>query len=322
MTTAADRITTSLFSRSLLGDLDVSIMDALKPAQMISDMIFEERSHNGKKAIEILNYPEDPYAYGRDESTDLEYYTQEEGPLTLSYVQFYTLNKILSQEVLEFLRSEGLKSFLKSGMGKSTVKSMTGMAMAHKQTMNKVAMQMLSNYDSSSQLYGDGQPLASTSQPLISGGTFSNIRNYAPPTPEVVQNVFTDQASWQMHGGRKTNVRPRMIIGHPSDTFAFEQIITATGSLGNDFNNRNIIGVKQGKYLPDGFEVDAEYTDDGSWIVINDLPEGCGLMRFIHKQFESRMVPDVHTFDTLLQSQAAYSHSIGLKHALHVIAGV
>jgi hypothetical protein len=321
MSIANNRHVTADWSRALLGDMDITILDRIKTADMLIDYISKEIKGNGKKANEILNSQGDPYAYTRQEGRDFEFYKTREGFLTTAYVQYYELNKILSQELLEYMRNSELKSFLESKAGASLTKQMTGMALAMKQTMNKTFCEFLSNYQSSTQTFGDGTALASATQPLIFGGTFSNLRNAAPPDPEIIQNLIIDQSAWLGHSGRTVRVMPRCVVGGENLRFLFEQMITCEGDIETNKNKRNMIAVKQGTYLPEGYHTDPEYPNDGSWFIVNDIMEGEGLVSFIHKKFESDVRQHPFSWDTMIVSQAAWVHSVGLKHCTHWVAG-
>lgn len=119
---------------------------------------------------------------------------------------------------------------------------------------------------------GDGQPLASPSHPLRSGGTLSNLGTAADLNETSLEAAYIDIADWTDERGLRINARAkRMVIANGNQFTAYRLLNSERrpGSADNDPNASRSMSM-----LPGGFSVNNYLVSRGSWYLRTDVPYG------------------------------------------------
>jgi len=151
---------------------------------------------------------------------------------------------------------------------------------------------------------GDGQPLFSSSHPLVSGGTNANQPSVAADLNETSLEAAVIQiAGWTDERGLLIAAKPRKLV-IPSDLmFVATRLLETelrTGTADNDIN-----AIKSNGAIPEGYTVNHFLTDTDAWFLTTDVPNG--LKHFVRTPMATGMDGDFDTGNVRYKARERYS---------------
>ena len=169
------------------------------------------------------------------------------------------------------------------------------------------AAAVLNNGFSSSVTYGDGQPLFSTSHPLVSGGVNSN----RPATPAdlnetSLENAVIQIAAWTDERGLLIAAKPRKLVVPPNLMFTATRLLQTelrVATADNDVNALKMMGS-----IPEGYTVNHYLTDTNAWFLTTDVPNG--LKHFVRTPMQNSMDGDFDTGNVRYKARERYSFGV------------
>ena len=154
------------------------------------------------------------------------------------------------------------------------------------------AAAVLNNGWASTVTYGDGQPLFSTSHPLVSGGTNSNTPSTQADLNETsLENAVIQIAAWTDERDLLIAARPRKLIVPSNLQFVATRLLETELRVGT--NNNDITALKNNGSIPEGYTINHWLTDTNGWFLTTDVPNG--LKHFVRTPMSTGMDGD---FDT------------------------
>jgi hypothetical protein len=175
-------------------------------------------------------------------------------------------------------------------------------AMAY--TKQTKAAAILNNGFDSDFTFGDGQPLFSTTHPLVSGGVNSN----EPSTPADLSETSLEAAviqiaAWTDERGLLIAAKPRKLVVPPSQMFIATRILETELRVGTADNDINAL--KSNGSIPEGYTVNHYLTDPDAWFLTTDVPNG--LKMFIRTPMSTSMDGDFDTGNVRYKARERYS---------------
>lgn len=181
------------------------------------------------------------------------------------------------------------------------------LARAMSYTKQIKAAAILNNGFSALNLYGDGQPLFSTTHPLVSGGFNSNRPATAADLNETSLEAAVIQiAQWTDERGLLIAAKPRKLIVPPGLGFVATRLLGTQLRPGTTDNDINAI-VNNGS-IPEGFTVNNFLTDSNAWFLKTDVPNG--LKHFVRVPLATSMDPDFETGNNRYKARERYSFGV------------
>ena len=181
------------------------------------------------------------------------------------------------------------------------------LARAMSYTKQIKAASVLNNGFSSLNLYGDGQPLFSTTHPLVSGGFNSNRPATAADLNETSLEAAVIQiAQWTDERGLLIAAKPRKLIVPPGLGFVATRLLGTQLRPGTTDNDINAI-VNNGS-IPEGFTVNNFLTDSNAWFLKTDVPNG--LKHFVRVPLATSMDADFDTGNNRYKARERYSFGV------------
>ena len=178
-------------------------------------------------------------------------------------------------------------------------------AMAY--TKQVKAAVILNNGFNSAVTYGDGQPLFSTSHPLVSGGTNSNRPATAADLNETSLEAAVIQISlWTDERGLLIAAKPRKLIVPPALQFVATRLLET--SLRNGTADNDINAIKNNGSIPEGYAINHWLTDTNAWFLTTDVPNG--LKHFVRVPLSTGMDTDFDTGNNRYKARERYSFGV------------
>jgi hypothetical protein len=151
---------------------------------------------------------------------------------------------------------------------------------------------------------GDGQPLFSSSHPLVSGGTNAN----QPQTPADLNETSLEAAVIQIAGwtderGLLIAAKPRKLVVPPSLMFVATRLLETELRVATADNDINAI--KNNGSIPEGYTVNHFLTDTDAWFLTTDVPNG--LKHFVRTPMATSMDGDFDTGNVRYKARERYS---------------
>lgn len=151
---------------------------------------------------------------------------------------------------------------------------------------------------------GDGQPLFSTSHPLVSGGVNSNT----PATPADLNETSLESAviqiaAWTDERGLLIAAKPRKLVVPPSLMFVATRILET--ELQTNTADNNINALKSNGSIPEGYTVNHFLTDTDAWFLTTDVPNG--MKHFVRTPMATSMDGDFDTGNVRYKARERYS---------------
>ena len=169
------------------------------------------------------------------------------------------------------------------------------------------AAAVLNNGFSSSVTYGDGQPLFSTSHPLVSGGVNSNRpATNADLNETSLENAVIQIAAWTDERGLLIAAKPRKLVVPPNLMFTATRLLQTelrVATADNDVNALKMMGS-----IPEGFSVNHYLTDTNAWFLTTDVPNG--LKHFVRTPMQNSMDGDFDTGNVRYKARERYSFGV------------
>jgi len=178
-------------------------------------------------------------------------------------------------------------------------------AMAYTKQVKAAAV--LNNGWASTVTYGDGQPLFSTSHPLVSGGTNSNTpATQADLNETSLENAVIQIAAWTDERGLLIAARPRKLIVPSNLQFVATRLLETELRVGT--NNNDINAIKNNGSIPEGFTINHFLTDTNGWFLTTDVPNG--LKHFVRTPMQTGMDGDFDTGNVRYKARERYSFGV------------
>jgi len=143
------------------------------------------------------------------------------------------------------------------------------LARSNRQTIELLAATHLNLSHASGSAGGDGQPLVSSSHPII-GGTASNLGTPADLSVSSLEQAFIDIGNFVDERGMKMRAMPRKLIVSTSNAWNARVILGSVqkpGTANNDLNPAR-------DALPGGVVVLHWLTSATKWFIQTDVPDG------------------------------------------------
>ena len=181
------------------------------------------------------------------------------------------------------------------------------LARAMSYTKQIKAAAVLNNGFSALNLYGDGQPLFSTTHPLVSGGFNSNRPATAADLNETSLEAAVIQiAQWTDEKGLLIAAKPRKLIVPPGLSFVATRLLGTQLRVGTTDNDINAI-VNNGS-IPEGYTVNNFLSDSNAWFLKTDVPNG--LKHFVRVPLATSMDGDFDTGNNRYKARERYSFGV------------
>ena len=166
------------------------------------------------------------------------------------------------------------------------------------------AANVLNNGFSSSYAGGDGQALFSSTHPLVSGGTNSNI----PTTPAdlnetSLENAVIQIAQWTDERGLLIAAKPKKLVIPVQLQFVATRLLETELRVGTNDNDVNAL--KNNGSIPGGYSVNHYLTDPNAWFLTTDVPNG--MKHFVRTPLSNSMDGDFDTGNVRYKSRERYS---------------
>jgi hypothetical protein len=176
-------------------------------------------------------------------------------------------------------------------------------SMAH--TKQVKAASVLNNAFSGSFNGGDGQPLCSTSHPLVLGGAFNSNTTATPAdlNETSLENAAIQIAGWLDDRGLLIAAKPRKLIVPAAQSFTATRLLKSQyrpGTADNDINAIFTNGT-----VPEGYFVNHWITDPKTWYLVTDVPNG--LKHFIRVPLKPDNDGDFDTGNLRYKARERYS---------------
>jgi hypothetical protein len=151
---------------------------------------------------------------------------------------------------------------------------------------------------------GDGVPLFSTSHPLVSGGTNSNVPSTPTDLNETsLENAVIQIAAWTDERGLLIAAKPKKLIVPPALQFVSTRLLETELRVGTADNDINAI--KNNGSIPEGYTINHYLTDTGAWFLTTDVPNG--MKHFVRTPMQNSMDGDFDTGNVRYKSRERYS---------------
>ena len=178
------------------------------------------------------------------------------------------------------------------------------LARAMSYTKQVKAAAVLNNGWASTVTYGDGQPLFSTSHPLVSGGTNSNTPSTQADLNETsLENAVIQIAAWTDERGLLIAARPRKLIVPSNLQFVATRLLETNLRVGTTDNDINAI--KNNGSIPEGYTINHYLTDTNAWFLCTDVPNG--MKHFVRTPLQNSMDGDFDTGNVRYKARERYS---------------
>ena len=178
-------------------------------------------------------------------------------------------------------------------------------AMAYTKQVKAAAV--LNNGWAATVTYGDGQPLFSTSHPLVSGGVNSNTpATQADLNETSLENAVIQIAAWTDERSLLIAARPRKLIVPPNLQFVATRLLETELRVGT--NNNDINAIKNNGAIPEGYTINHFLTDTNGWFLTTDVPNG--LKHFVRTPMQTGMDGDFDTGNVRYKARERYSFGV------------
>ena len=166
------------------------------------------------------------------------------------------------------------------------------------------AATVLNNGFSSSYPGGDGQALFSSSHPLVSGGTNSNIPSTPADLNETsLENAVIQIAQWTDERGLLIAAKPKKLVIPVQLQFVATRLLETELRVGT--NDNDINAIKNNGSIPGGYTVNHYLTDPNAWFLTTDVPNG--MKHFVRTPLSNSMDGDFDTGNVRYKSRERYS---------------
>lgn len=178
-------------------------------------------------------------------------------------------------------------------------------AMAYTKQVKAAAI--LNNAFNTAYTYGDGQSLASTSHPLVSGDVNANRPSVATDLNETaLEAAVISIAAWTDERSLLIAAKPRKLVIPPALMFVATRLLETSLRVGTTDNDINAI--KNNGTIPEGYTVNHFLTSSHSWFLTTDVPNG--LKHFVRVPMATSMDGDFDTGNMRYKARERYSFGV------------
>jgi phage major head subunit gpT-like protein len=155
--------------------------------------------------------------------------------------------------------------------------------------------------------YGDGQPLFSTSHPLVSGGVNSNRPTTGVDLNETaLENAVIQIAAWTDERGLLIAAMPKKLIIPSALQFVATRLLQTELRVGT--NDNDINAIKNNGSIPGGYAINHYLTDNNQWTLTTDVPNG--LKHFVRVPMSTSDDGDFDTGNKRFRARERYSFGV------------
>ena len=166
------------------------------------------------------------------------------------------------------------------------------------------AAAVLNNGFNSSYAGGDGQALFSSTHPLVSGGTNSNVPSTPADLNETsLENAVIQISLWTDERGLLIAAKPKKLIVPPQLQFVSTRLLETSLRVGTNDNDVNAL--KNNGSIPGGYTINHFLTDQNAWFLTTDVPNG--LKHFERVPLATSMDGDFDTGNVRYKARERYS---------------
>lgn len=306
-----ERIVSQDVLRALLGQETIDMVwgagaDEYKRGEMAYKKVFDQKNTT-KQLVELLVHKALPYGGEISEGADRVHNKMYQLWITNIYMQYYQSNYIVTWQTLNHLTKMQIIKNLLTGTKER--------AMSLQMKKDRVHGIFLNNYDLSTQVFGDGKPIGSTTQPNGDGSTFSNLSTASASVNEVsIEAAVKVLRKYVDTGGKAIMPSPDCILSGTDLEFDVARLLQTEYTLGTNNNDKNIIS--SNKYIKKGHIMSPHIANDGSFFICTDVPNGLTTFTFKEPIFD--MLPVPGKYDTEFTALDAYVPAIGDKRSIYV----
>jgi hypothetical protein len=264
----ANQLTTASIWKSLRGSIIQVLTDESYGKQQYKDFCKEKKTD--KAFVDILEVAGPTFLREKAQGAPMEQLQILEGPSRRIMMRTFAGKVQVSNEAVDDNEQEKVLQVAKK------------LKIAGIHTREVDCANLLNRFNNTSYVFGDGQPLASASHTLTSGGTFSNTLSVAQaPSTSAIQTMRVACSKLPGYNGERRGYMIEKIVCPVDQINAWEVILGSqlqSETANNALNNIKKLGI----------EVVAPLQWTGSttaWGVLTDADEG--LVYFERKAMES-----------------------------------
>ena len=153
---------------------------------------------------------------------------------------------------------------------------------------------------------GDGSALFATNHPTIAGTVQNTLTTQADLNETSLEQALIDVAAMTDERGLKIAARGMKMIVPPAGQFNAERLMKSQGRTGTADNDINAI-VSMGM-VPQGYRVNNFLTDNDSWYLITDVPNG--MKYFERTPIKTAMEGDFDTGNVRYKARERYRFGV------------
>jgi len=153
---------------------------------------------------------------------------------------------------------------------------------------------------------GDGSALFATNHPTIAGTVQNTLTTQADLNETSLEQALIDIAAMTDERGLKIAARGMKMIVPPAGQFNAERLMKSQGRTGTADNDINAI-VSMGM-VPQGYRVNNFLTDNDSWYLITDVPNG--MKYFERTPIKTAMEGDFDTGNVRYKARERYRFGV------------
>ena len=168
------------------------------------------------------------------------------------------------------------------------------------------------SYDS-----GDGVSLFSTSHPTLNGVFSNTLDTQADLNETSLEQSLIDIGEMTDERGLLIAAKGVKMIIPPENQFNAERLTKSqgrTGTADNDINAINSMGM-----IPQGYRVNNYLTDNDSWYIITDVPNG--MKMFVRAPLNTAMEGDFDTGNVRYKARERYSFGVSDPRGIFGVEG-
>ena len=168
------------------------------------------------------------------------------------------------------------------------------------------------SYDS-----GDGVSLFSTSHPTLNGVFSNTLDTQADLNETSLEQSLIDIGEMTDERGLLIAAKGVKMIIPPENQFNAERLTKSqgrTGTADNDINAINSMGM-----IPQGYRVNNYLTDNDSWYLITDVPNG--MKMFVRSPLNTAMEGDFDTGNVRYKARERYSFGVSDPRGIFGVEG-
>lgn len=144
---------------------------------------------------------------------------------------------------------------------------------------NYKSMAIFNNAFTAQSRVSDGQPMCSTAHPIANGEILSNtFANPVGLTESSIEDALSMIKQWKALSGLKIDIKPKSLYLPTELVFQAARILKSTLRAGT--GNNDINALKEGNFLPGGYETNPYLTTPNNWFILTDADNG---FKFIHR---------------------------------------